>query len=93
LQVLPRRRSRHFGTFGVTTMSPFGAKTLTVPTLWAAFLHYGTLTATGEVPVGLAFDHRLMDGSVVGFTLMEMEQALHHDIVRELRTMRAVNAA
>ncbi len=63
LNVLPRRRARHFGTFGVTTMSPFGARTLEVPTLWAAFLHYGVITPDGEVPVGLAFDHRVMDGA------------------------------
>ena len=37
LHVVPSRRARHFGTFGVTTMSPFGAKTLTVPSLWTLF--------------------------------------------------------
>ncbi len=93
LHVLPRRRARHFGTFGVTTMSPYGARTLQVPTLWAAFLHYGVLTEAGEIPVGVAFDHRVMDGAVVGYTLLEMEQALHHEIVDELRTMRAAQAA
>ena len=87
LSVLPRRRARHFGTFGVTTMSPFGAKTLVVPSLWGAFLHYGAISPTGEVPVGLAFDHRVMDGTVVGYTLMEMEQVLHHEILAELRGM------
>lgn len=93
LNVLPRRRARHFGTFGVTTMSPFGARTLEVPTLWSAFLHYGTMTPSGEVPVGLAFDHRVMDGAVVGYTLLEMEQALHHNIIAELQTMRGARAA
>ena len=93
LNVLPRRRARHFGTFGVTTMSPYGAKTLELPSLWTAFLHYGSITPTGEVPVGLAFDHRVMDGAVVGYTLMEMEQVLHHEIVAELRSMRATQAA
>ena len=93
LDVLPRRRARHFGTFGVTTMSPFGAKTLSVPSLWTAFLHYGTIAPNGEVPVGLAFDHRVMDGAVVGYTLMEMEQVLHHGIVAELRSMKSANAA
>src|SRR5205823_2657740 len=47
LHVLPSRRARHFGTFGVTTMSPFGARTLEVPTLWTAFLHYGVVTEAG----------------------------------------------
>jgi len=93
LNVLPRRRARHFGTFGITTMSPFGARTLEVPSLWSAFLHYGVIAPSGEVPVGLAFDHRVMDGAVVGYTLVEMEQALHHEIVAELRAMRGVRAA
>ncbi len=93
LNVLPRRRARHFGTFGVTTMSPFGARTLQVPTLWSAFLHYGAIAPTGEAPVGLAFDHRVMDGAVVGYTLVEMEQVLRHEIVAELRSMRGANAA
>jgi hypothetical protein len=93
LNVVPSRRARHFGTFGVTTMSPFGAKTLEVPSLWTALLHYGAISEAGEVPVGLAFDHRLVDGAVVGFTLMEMEQVLHRQIVAELRTMQAADAA
>jgi hypothetical protein len=93
LNAWPRRRARHFGTFGVTTMSPFGARTLEVPSLWTTFLHYGVMNDAGEVPVGLVFDHRVMDGAVVGFTLLEMEQALHHDIVAELRSMRTARVA
>ena len=40
------------------------------------------------MPVGISFDHRVMDGSVVGYTLVEMEQVLNHDIVAELRGMK-----
>lgn len=93
LEALPPRRARHFGTFGVTTMSPFGAKTLEAPSFWTALLHYGAIGEAGEVPVGVAFDHRVMDGAVVGFTLVEMEQALRHEIVAELRGMRGAEAA
>src|SRR5436305_13619351 len=87
LTVLPRRRARHFGTFGVTTMSPFGARTLQVPTLWSAFLHYGFIADNGEVPVSIAFDHRVMDGAVAGHTLPETEQALHQQTAVQLRTV------
>jgi hypothetical protein len=93
LNALPRRRARHFGTFGVTSMSPFGAKTMAVPTIWTALLHYGVITPTGEVPVAVAFDHRVMDGALLGYTLLEMEQALHHELLAELRTMRDAKAA
>jgi hypothetical protein len=89
----PRQRSAFFGTFGVTTMSAFGARTLEVPSLWAALLHYGTMTATGEIPVGVAFDHRIVAGATVGYTLLEMEQIMHGEILAELRTMRRVQAA
>ncbi|MBI3823995.1 MAG: hypothetical protein HY289_15110 [Planctomycetes bacterium] len=88
LWLLPRRRLKHFGTFCVTTMSPFGAKTITVPTLGSPILHYGAMTDAGEVPVGIAFDHRIMDGAVVGYTLLEMEQVLRHQITAELRSMK-----
>jgi hypothetical protein len=93
LNVVTRRRARHVGTFGVTTMSPFGAKTLEVPSMWAGFLHYGVMNEAGEVPVGLAFDHRVVDGSVVGYTLLETEQALRHEILAELGGMRRARAA
>jgi hypothetical protein len=93
MNLLPGHRARTFGTFGVTTMSPYGARTVETPSLWTAFLHYGVMSEAGEVPVGLVFDHRVMDGSVVGYTLLEMEQVLRHEITAELRSMRAAGAA
>ena len=64
-----------------------------VPSIWATLLHYGAISEAGEVPVGLVFDHRIMDGAVVGYTLMEMEQILHQEIVAELRDMCTAKAA
>jgi hypothetical protein len=87
LHVLPRERVRHFGTFTVSTVAPFGAKALYVPTVGSPLVHYGAINEQGEMPVNLAIDHRLMDGAVAGFTLMEMEQALNHEIRAELLTM------
>src|SRR5262249_5769860 len=71
LRVFPRARAGHFGTFGVTTMSPFGARSLDVPSIWSTCLHYGPISETGEVSVAVVFDHRVMDGAVVGHTLLE----------------------
>jgi hypothetical protein len=93
LNLSPRHRARYFGTFGVTSMSPFGAKTLQTPTLWTALLHYGALNDAGEMPVGIAFDHRAVDGAAVGYMLMEIEQVLQHEIVAELRSMGHAQAA
>ena len=64
-----------------------------MPSLSTALLDYGVITEAGEMPVGLAFDHRVLDGATVGYALLQMEQVLHQDIVSELRTMRAVRAA
>jgi len=93
LDVVPPRRAKHFGTFGVTSMSPYGAKSLEVPGLWTALLHYGTVGPDGDVPVGISFDHRVVGGTTVGYALVEMEQALHHAVVAELRAMRPARAA
>jgi hypothetical protein len=89
LHCLPRERVRHFGTFTVSTLSPFGAKSLYVPTLGGPLVHYGAISDEGEIPVHLTIDHRVMDGAVVGFTLLEMEQALRHEIRTELLAMAA----
>ena len=35
----------------------------------------------------------VMDGAVVGYTLLQMEQVLHHQIVPELKSMRFGQAA
>lgn len=93
LKALPGWRIRRIGTFGVTTMSPFGAKTLSVPSIFTALLHYGAMSETGDVPVGLVIDHRVMDGAVAGYALMEMEQALHHEIRAELDAMNPMAKA
>lgn len=92
-QVKPRYRMRYFGTFGVTTMSPYGAKTTGAPCFWTSMLHYGPVSSEGDVAVGVFFDHRVMDGSVVGYTLLEMEQVLHRALLAELQAMGASRAA
>jgi len=91
-RVKPRYRMRYFGTFGVTTMSPYGAKTTGAPCFWTSMLHYGPVSSEGEVDVGIIFDHRIMDGSVVGYTLLEMEQVLHRALLAELQAMGASHA-
>lgn len=81
---LPGIRLRKLGSYWVSTMSPFGAKALLVPTLGGPVVHYGALDDAGNMPVALVVDHRVLDGAVAGFTLMEMEQALHREIHTEL---------
>jgi hypothetical protein len=88
LQVVPSRRIRHFGTFVVTTTSPFGLRANMLPAIGGPVLTYGAISETGEVAVGAVVDHRVMDGPVVGFTLMEMEQILHRQIRAELLAMK-----
>ena len=87
VRVLPRERVRLFGTFTVSTTAPFGTKSLVVPTVGSPVEHFGAINEAGEMPVNLVIDHRIMDGAVVGFTLMEMEQVLRYEIRDELLAM------
>jgi hypothetical protein len=89
LHVFPQERVRHLGTFTVSTLCPYGAKALVVPTVGSPLVHYGAINEQGEMPVNLIIDHRLMDGAIAGFTLMEMEQILHHEIRQELLALAA----
>jgi hypothetical protein len=90
---IPGSRVRRFGTFMISTVGPFGAKALTMPTFGNPLVHYGALSESGEMPVALVIDHRIMDGAVAGYTLMEMEQALHHEIRNELLSMAQAKQA
>ena len=88
-----RRKAQFLGTFGVSVYSALVAESLHPLSPLTTTLNYGVIGPDGRVPVRIVYDHRVMDGAVVGYTLLEMEQALHHDVVAELRSMRPARAA
>jgi hypothetical protein len=92
LNVSGSRRARHFGTFGVSAYSGFGAASLHPLSPLTTTLNYGVVAANGDVDVRLIYDHRVLDGATVARALAEMERVLHNEITNELRYFQALKA-
>jgi hypothetical protein len=45
------------------------------------------------VDVRLVYDHRVLDGALIARALADLERVLHHEILVELRYLRAADAA
>lgn len=84
-----RRRSRHFGTFGVSTVGSLGAGLLAVLSPLTTVLSFGPVSETGQVDVRLTFDHRVLDGATAARVLTYLEQVLSDEILRELQGMQS----
>jgi hypothetical protein len=79
------RRSRCFGTFGVTTVAGLGADSLRPLSPWTTLLHPGVLAPDGTVVVRLTYDHRVLDGRGPALALADTEQVLNTEILVELQ--------
>jgi hypothetical protein len=79
-----RRRSRHFGTFGVSSVGGFGAGLLCVLSPLTTVLSFGPVDQDGNVDVRLTFDHRVLDGAEAARVLAELEQVLSGEILQEV---------
>ncbi len=86
-----RRRARHFGTFGVSSVSGWGAGLLCVLSPLSTILSYGKIDRDGNVDVRVSFDHRVLDGAMVARFLKEMEQVLNREILQELLDLRGLS--
>jgi hypothetical protein len=84
LNVLGRRRCHNFGTFGISSIGAQGAGLLHLIPILTSTLHYGLFEPDGRLDVRISWDHRVMDGAVVGRVLTDLEAVLNHDICREL---------
>jgi hypothetical protein len=93
LNVSGRKRGQYFGTAGLTTYGGLGAASLHPQSLLTTTLNYNVIQADGSVEVRLTYDHRVMDGSTVARALADLEGVLCHEIVAELRYLRAAAAA
>jgi len=86
--LIARRRARHFGTFGVTSVARLGADAFHPISLWTSYLHHGVISADGSLWMRLTFDHRVLDGLAGAQALADMEEVLNHEILDELGTLR-----
>jgi hypothetical protein len=81
---LPRLRSHHFGTFGLTAYSALGAESLHPISPLTTTLTYGPIDAAGRVDTRLVYDHRVLDGATVARALSRLEAALTGPVLAEL---------
>jgi hypothetical protein len=84
LHVLGSRREKHFGTFGISVYSSIGVDSLHPIAPMTTLLNYGRIAADGQVDVRIVYDHRVLDGSVIGRTLLRLEEVLRGPMVAEL---------
>jgi len=82
---LPRLRSHHFGTFGLSTYSSLGAESLHPISPVTSTLTYGPIDRDGRVDVRVIYDHRVLDGATVARALARLEETLNGPVLAELR--------
>lgn len=83
LNVLGSVRCRFFGTFGITSLGSQGAGITRLVSLLTAQLHYGLFEPTGALEMRLSFDHRVLDGATAARALVDLDDVLLDEMVRE----------
>ncbi len=86
------RRARRFGTFGVSVYSSLGVDSLHPLAPATTVLNYGPIAPDGQVDVRLVYDHRVLDGPVVGLALRRLEAVLVGPMVQELLELAGTTA-
>jgi len=81
---LGRRRSRFFGTFGLSTVAASGAELSNVIWPLGTVLSYGPFAADGTINVRLTFDHRVTDAATIARALARLETILNGAVADEL---------
>jgi hypothetical protein len=85
LNLLPRKRAKRVGTFGMSVLAGQGAFNRQHPSFLTTSLSYGPLDERGRMLVTLLYDHRVFDGSTAAAALERLEETLQGEIARELR--------
>ena len=68
-----------------------GAEIQVAPAIHTGCLTYGPLNTEGVSRVSLAYDHRVMDGSIVGEILGRLEVVLCESLRLELLNITPIN--
>jgi hypothetical protein len=84
LAISGQKRSKRFGTFGVSTYGALGAEQLHPISPLTTTLTFGPIDAQGQVCAKLVYDHRVLDGAYIARRLRDVEHVLHTEILAEL---------
>ncbi len=84
LNISGHKRSKRFGTFGLTTYGSLGAEQLHPISPLTTTLTFGPIADSGDVCVKIIYDHRVLDGAYVARRLQDLEAALHGPVLDEL---------
>jgi hypothetical protein len=85
------KRSKRFGTFGLSSYGALGAEQIHPISPLTTTLTFGPIDPlTGRVIVKLIYDHRVLDGAYVARRLRDVEDVLNGPILDELRAERSV---
>ena len=85
LNVSGYKRAKRFGTFGLTSYGSLGAESLHPISPLTTTLTFGPISPAGDVVIKLIYDHRVLDGAYVARRLRDIETAINHEILFELR--------
>ncbi len=87
LNVSGFKRTKRFGTFGLSSYGSLGAEQIHPISPLTTTLTYGPIDpATGQVTVKLIYDHRVLDGAYVARRLRDIEEVLNGAVLAELRS-------
>lgn len=87
------RRAKRLGTFGLTTIAAQGAEIRRPPSPLTSALTFGSLDESNRCRATIAYDHRVMDGALVGRALARLEDVLRGPIAEELRRSTPASAS
>jgi hypothetical protein len=79
-----RQRANYFGTFLIGGVSELGIESQHMLSPISNSLSFGVISKDGDVDVRMYWDHRVMDGVVVGKALAQLERTLNGVIADEL---------
>ena len=84
LNVSGVKRSKRFGTFGLTSYGSLGAESLHPISPLTTTVTFGPIDPFGAVCVKIIYDHRVLDGAYVARRLLDLEAALKGPVLDEL---------
>jgi hypothetical protein len=77
-------RARRLGTFGLSSYSALGARSLHPLSPLTTTLNYGPVADDGTVTVRIVYDHRAMDGGTVARALAALEEVFNGELIQEM---------